>query len=454
MTIIECIQAYSGASWTETDMNGPQALTGSWTANSPMDFETFRQQESYLILCNLALLACLLLIHTLLSFSFDVRLSSMLLAFYLRFAMQLGELGVLNARGAHLSPRSTLIYSRASIWMHVGFAWLVTLFGDQERSHYIVLMLLPIIAAGFRFSLRGTLGVALVACAHAFFEVNYFHWLRPPMRPVEYFDAATISLIYLLVAATVWWLAHQIAQREGQLRLSLEELSRTRDDLIEKEKLAAVGRLSSAIAHEIRNPIAMIASAIDAPQTPETAAGSPIDSIIRSEVRRLEKLTGDFLDYARTRPPEKVATSLPTTLEYIAGLARARAEEKRIRITVTAPPGLEGHFDPFRIHQALLNIVTNAIDATGDGGTIRLESTCGPDGMIVLAVENDGAPLDDKNLTRVFEPFFTTKAHGTGLGLPISERIARDHGGHLVLARNEPGHVRFEIHLPDGQGVR
>jgi signal transduction histidine kinase len=94
------------------------------------------------------------------------------------------------------------------------------------------------------------------------------------------------------------------------------------------------------------------------------------------------------------------------------------------------------------MHQAMLNLATNALDATPPGGKVLIGAV-----RVELFVENSGPAISNDVVQTLFEPFFTTKLHGTGLGLPIARRIAEAHGGELVLSRNEPGRVRFSIRL-------
>ncbi|MFL5395903.1 MAG: ATP-binding protein, partial [Myxococcales bacterium] len=102
--------------------------------------------------------------------------------------------------------------------------------------------------------------------------------------------------------------------------------------------------------------------------------------------------------------------------------------------------------DPFQVQQALLNVVRNALEATGRGGTVSL-SARRENGFAVFAVENSGSAIPDDLVSRLGEPFFTTKPEGTGLGLAIARSIANAHGGDLTLANNAPGRVRFELRL-------
>ncbi len=426
---------------------------------APPDFESFRQQESVLILLNLAVLAGTLSIHLL----FEPTLGSPSRWFFgavaLTFLVQTLELIGLHGIEAPPSAVALFAYSRLSVWSNIGLAFLISVLGTTVDSHYVVLMVIPLITAAFRFSLPGILAVVAVAGGLTMARVWLYFQHHPPSQAIEYFEAANVAMIYLVVVLFVWFLVGQLRRHQTRLEQSLHELKQAQDRLVAGEKLAAVGRLASAIAHEIRNPVAMIASS----GTLARRAGSgdqrdEMLDIVVQEASRLEKLTTDFLTYARTKPPDLQATSMSTALGYVAGLASARAAESSLQVEAECPSGLMAWADPFQIHQALLNLVVNAMDASPPGGRVLLRGEQAPGGGARVAVENAGGPIPPDAAGRIFEPFFTTKAAGTGLGLAIARSIALAHGGGLVLEDNTAGLVRFVLTLPgetrkeDGHG--
>jgi len=220
-----------------------------------------------------------------------------------------------------------------------------------------------------------------------------------------------------------------------------------------EEKLAVVGRPSSAVAHEIRNPVAIINSSLSTAERPALGeeARKEMYAIARSEAARLEKLTGDFLTYARPSQPQRSSTSIAELLGYIADVSGVQASKKQIHISVHGADSLRASVDRDQIQRALLNLLLNAIEATAVGGQVVVRGSSLPDGGLELQVENPGEPIPGAVLSRMFEPFYTTKPHGTGLGLAISRNIARAHGGDLWLATNEPGHVCFALTVSDDE---
>ncbi len=417
--------------------------------------DSIRSQESGLILLNLSILGGIALVHALFGPVFGRPPIGFYLALLGRSLLQIVEL-ILLQRGLGASgERPILAYAHVSIWLNIAFALLLSRLSGIPDSHYSALMVIPVISAAFRYRLPGIVLVVSTAAAATFLEVWLVRGRYAGVLPTEYFEAATVAVIYVVVGVVVSHLARQLRAERFAVERNLAELVRTKNLLVEEEKLAAIGRLAGAIAHEIRNPVTMIVSSLALARRGGEGAlpRNELDGILEKEAGRLEKLTTDFLSYARAKPPARAPCDIPSTLRYIADVAQARATEARVRFRVDAPEGLETRVDPFQLHQALLNLVTNALDAAPEGSEVVLGArrAVGSPGAagVVLTVEGSGGAIPSDAVRRVFEPFFTTKPTGSGLGLAITQRIARAHGGDALLELNEPGRVRFALALPD-----
>ena len=398
-----------------------------------------------MILLNLAVLAALFFVHIVFLSVLGRPTWSLLITLAIRFAILIVEL-IWIQRLTIGSEWIINIHVYLSVVLNVAFAFLASILSGIPDSHYSVLMIIPIISAAYRFSLPRTMVVVVVAIVLTMLEVWLYFKANPPVDVSEYFEAATVSLLFLVVAIVVRLLVGNLRNEEEKLSESLDELRRLQERLVEEEKLAAIGQLSSAIAHEIRNPVSMIASSLKMAEgrEPESAVAREMFGIAATEAKRLETLTSDFLAFARTKEPLLRATQVRASLDYLAGLSKALAAEKAVSIEIVCDDLLEFTMDADQMHRAMLNLLTNALNATPRHGRVVIGAEKHDD-RSTLYVEDTGHKIPDENVSRIFEPFFTSGAKGTGLGLPIVRKIAHSHGGEVLLARNEDGRVRFEI---------
>ncbi len=322
----------------------------------------------------------------------------------------------------------------------------------QFHTHYFGLLILPVLEASLYLSLSTTLVVAALASCSAALWVAYAAHFKPPFQLGELLETATLILLLFTVGTLVWTLLDLLGKQDAELRDRLDDLEVTRERLVQGEKLAAIGRLASAVAHEIRNPVAIISSAMEAARSSSLSAEEREDmsTIALTEVKRLERLTTDFLSYAHPGDLLRSEVDVFTLVGYIASIAKAQALGKRVSICLNIEDGciLDGNQD--QLQQALLNLMRNAIDASPDGGVVSVR--CNPcDNFVRIEVENQGMPIPIYILPKIFEPFFTAKSGGTGLGLPIAKKIAEAHGGTLTLEKNVEGHILFALLLPATQ---
>jgi signal transduction histidine kinase len=356
----------------------------------------------------------------------------------------------LAGRGVPLPPRGIRPHVGISIGLNLLLAFGLAIASPVGDIQCVVLTVPAIVAAAFRFSLGVAVSIALLAGLLTLLPPGLNFAAHRPLGPRDLFNACVLALIDVTVAVAVWLMSGALREEAAALRASLRELRRTRDRLVAEEKLAAVGRLAAGVAHEIRNPVAMIVSSLDLAARDATppATRDEMSQIARTEAARLTELTDDFLTYARGKPPELKRTTVAELLGYVEALARARAGELGVVLRTDCADELTADLDEFQLQRALLNLVSNALDATPAGGTITLAGRGVERDAVELYVENMAGPIPAAAVPRLFEPFFTTRQRGTGLGLPIAARIMAAHGGELVLAVNEPGRVRFAARLP------
>ena len=412
------------------------------------DFESFKRQESAFITLNLSVLAALLLFHTLFSSIFGTPPGSLIVVLATGFLLYVIELIWLQS-AKFLTAGRIVGLTWASISLNTVLAFVLASLSYRQDAQYFALLVTPILQAAFRLQFAATIGVVAASAALDFFWVwNYFR-LHPPPQVSEYVEAGTISLIYAMVGVLVWILVNHLRSKQSELAASIGELQAARERLLNEEKLAAVGRFSSAIAHEIRNPVAMISSALATAfqNGSDPAQRQEMFEIAAKEASRLEKLTSDFLAYARPRQPAKQCADIAESIAYVADICRPHALERGVTIRMDLPGQLYANIDSGQMQQAMINLVMNAVQASSPGSVVVLRGQT--EGVSIrIDVESANGPIPADTADHIFEPFFTTRPGGTGLGLAIARNIARGHDGELALSQNRAGAVQFSISLP------
>lgn len=205
----------------------------------------------------------------------------------------------------------------------------------------------------------------------------------------------------------------------------------------------------AGVAHEVRNPLGGIAL-FTGLLAEDLSAGAHADAAshvarIRQEVDYLQRIVEDFLAFAREQPLAHAPLEAPALLAQAAELLSAEAQARGVRLELQAEPTLlEG--DGSLLASALVNLVKNAVQASPQGGRVRLTGRSeGPRYTVRVEDEGPGVPAAERE--RIFEPFFTTREKGTGLGLPLARKIARAHGGELRLESSLAG-AAFTLELP------
>jgi signal transduction histidine kinase len=250
---------------------------------------------------------------------------------------------------------------------------------------------------------------------------------------------------------------HSLEQRGRELAAANDELRSLQTQLVLAERMAAIGEVVTAVAHGIRNPLANIrASAqvalLDSEASPQAPATTNARNII-GEVDRLEGRIKELLSFVRPaearRSPVDLNTLLAGTLRQLEGRF-AEAGVSPATKTALALPVVTA--DPMLIEQALLNILSNAIDASHRGGTVTVTTGVGHGSEgpphVFIDVHDDGPGIEPARTERVFELFYTTKAQGTGVGLALARKFVAAHGGSLTVSSRPGEGATFRLSLP------
>ena len=253
-----------------------------------------------------------------------------------------------------------------------------------------------------------------------------------------------------------------------------DSIARFQREMSQKERLTSLGRLSTVIAHEVRNPLMIIKAALHALRQPDAGAGTVREAAadIDGEVVRLNRLVNEVLDFARPIRFELSAVSVNTLCRESAAAALASGPGAAIACELDAALAtLTLTTDPERLRIALVNLLVNArhavtgngvrAGATGTGvhaGLVLVEPPADPPAVnlitraapdrVRITVADHGAGIGAADLAQIFDPYFTTKRGGTGLGLPIAKNIVEGLGGTIAVASAPGAGTRFEIELP------
>jgi len=246
-------------------------------------------------------------------------------------------------------------------------------------------------------------------------------------------------------------LGRNFNQMVVQLRESRNEIERLhRTQMSRAEHLATLGELATGLAHEIRNPLAGIAGVIEiiGRDLPSTSPARAVVKDVRQEIARINHIVTDLLQTARPHPPKVRKSDLNTTVEHAVMLGRQQALAKSVEITLRKDSSLpEVEHDSDQIHQVLLNLLLNALQAIDQNGKITV--TVKPQGTTaVVEVADNGRGIAPDHLPNIFRPFYTTKGDGTGLGLSLARRIVEDHQGRIDVSSTLGKGTTFAVILP------
>ncbi|MHB9036043.1 MAG: GAF domain-containing protein [Armatimonadota bacterium] len=223
------------------------------------------------------------------------------------------------------------------------------------------------------------------------------------------------------------------------------------DEFRRMGELAAVGQLAASIAHELRNPLSSIKGAAQFLRNEYQDEPAIVEflGIIVDEVNGLNKLTTEFLDFARPMQLELKPTSVNDIVEKTLHLMSVHITDSNVMVNESLAKSIpEIQADDSQLEQVLKNMVINSLQAMPEGGSLTIETGATPYGGAFIAVSDTGVGIAQDKLERIFQPFFTTKTKGTGLGLSVVHKIVENHGGRIEVSSELEKGTTFKIVLP------
>jgi signal transduction histidine kinase len=318
---------------------------------------------------------------------------------------------------------------------------------EQIHDVYTRLYYIPIILGAFWFGKRG--GAATAAAAAALFLPHvFFQWSVHAAH--GHFSQYIEMGMFIVIGIVTGALADMENAQRRRARDAYKRLESSFEQAREAARMAAIGHLSAGIAHEVRNPLSGIKGAMEILKT-ELDEQHPkycFVGIIEKEISRLEALVTEFLRFARPPAPETAPDNLNRVALSVMELANKHLTNNRVRVGMELADDVPTSFiDSNQVKQVILNLILNAEQAMPDGGALTV-STRAEDGWLAVDVSDTGEGIPEERIEDIFSPFFTTRPGGTGLGLAVSRRIARAHGGDITVVSRRGQGTTFTVKLP------
>ena len=356
-----------------------------------------------------------------------------------------------------LEPR---IGAKIAIVANLALCYLLIYFSQGIQSEFYVILLLPIVSAATNFGFSGSSFVALFACVEYISFLIYIDWETQFIAADQQLVIALRVLSFLLVSYLTYQLAKGKRDEAMKYQRAAEQLAAANQNLKEaeaqvrrSERLAALGQLTAGLAHELRNPLGTMktsAEMLARNVEKENEIAREMAGYIKEEVDRTNSLITRFLDFARPQhlklEPGDLAALLDRVIDRFerekSGAAAAISVYKNYSPDI--PPV---DFDAELMERVILNLITNAAQASEPGGAVTVKTRL-VENAVEIAVIDRGSGIDPKDLESIFNPFFTTKSSGLGLGLAICSKIVDEHGGQITVESTPGEGSVFHVLLP------
>jgi signal transduction histidine kinase len=228
----------------------------------------------------------------------------------------------------------------------------------------------------------------------------------------------------------------------------ITDIKKLQEQLVMKQRMAALGEVAARVAHDIRNPLVSIGGFAKRLEKNLEGNLKEYAGIIAKEVAGLEKILSEILAYVRGVSLERCVVNINSLVEEVTAVMKSELDEKKIVLVKDLNAPFEVYADPGNVREALLNILSNAIHAIGSNGTIAVKTYMEKD-YAVIEIQDTGCGMSKEILPFIFDPFFTTKGSGnTGLGLTITHKIIEKHNGRIEVESKPQMGSTFRVFLP------
>ncbi len=269
-----------------------------------------------------------------------------------------------------------------------------------------------------------------------------------PERP---FRGADLELFFVLARQAV--VAMENSRLYADLRNYVQQIEDSQQALLRAEKMAAAGRLTASIAHEVNNPLQSVQNCLHLAGREDLPPEKRKEyfALAQKELERLMKTTHRMLDFYRPGAAKVETVDLLELLEHVLSLTSQQLTQRQIQLKKDMPNSLPAiHAVSSQIQQIFINLILNAVDAMPAGGQLEVQVRALDQG-VEITFHDTGPGIPEEHRNDIFEPFFSTKEGGTGLGLTVSYNIVTAHGGTLDLVNDHESGTSFRIFLPLGE---
>lgn len=329
-----------------------------------------------------------------------------------------------------------------ALTLGVHYGWLIEpFFGHVHWLHAIHgrFCYIPIVISAAWFGIRGGLIAAAVI------SVLLIPYLSTAgLEPQRLADELVEVVFYFGIGI----LSGALIDREMRARRRAQE---ARLQLERSQKLSLVGQIAAGMAHEIKNPLASIKGAVEILGDESTSEEDKREfrGIVIKEIKRINRSLMDFLEFARPSDADLSRIDISETIEAGVKQVERQAHDRGVIISKHIEGRIFVDGDEEKIHQVMLNLLINALEASDPGSTVHVRLAAdGERGIALVTVDDHGPGIPESDKAKVFEPFFSSKPSGTGLGLAIAKSIVERHGGAISLEGKSDGGTVAAVELP------